>query len=347
MRRRGREDRRSSVARRACAHRVHSAAQVGRLLSERFCSRFAVCVPDAPSKAPTGCPGVAIFAAAPPSSLGASSPQPARQPLFEESTTPVVTTDAEPIWTAMQETLRATVKPDVYDLWLAPLQAVAVTGDTLVLEAPAPVRAFVAERCCRALERAARDVLGPAGAVDVRATGATPQPGRARAAVPEEAAERLDPDGLNPKFTFEQFVIGDANRFAHAAALAVAELPGQAYNPLFIYGPPGVGKTHLLGAIGNYTVLNDTSLGVRYATAETFTGDFTGALRAGDMRPFKNDYRLADVLLLDDVQFFESKSKTGEELFHTFESLLATGAQVVLAADRPPSAMPALDSRLR
>jgi chromosomal replication initiator protein len=254
-----------------------------------------------------------------------------------------VTTDAEPIWTAMQQVLRDAVKPDVYDLWLGPLQPVALTGDTLVLEAPAPVRAFVAERCSRALDRAARDVLGPAGAVDVRAAGTTPAAGRPRAGAPE----RLDPDGLNPKFTFEQFVMGDANRFAHAAALAVAELPGQAYNPLFIYGPPGVGKTHLLHSIGNYVNAYGSGLTVRYTTAETFTNQFLRSLRTKEVAAFKGRYRHSDVLLIDDVQFLAAKAKTEEEFFHTFNALHDAGAQLVLTSDRLPRDLDSLEDRLR
>jgi chromosomal replication initiator protein len=249
----------------------------------------------------------------------------------------------EKTWTAFTRSLRRNVPEDIYRVWLESLRAVAVADGVLYVEAPAQTRDWIRRRFGAALSSAL--AVADASLRRIEVVGE-----RDGAALPSSAASSPGherPRTLNSGHRFEEFVIGKANRFAHAAALAVAELPGQAYNPLFIYGPPGVGKTHLLGAIGNYTVLNDTSLGVRYATAETFTGDFTGALRAGDMRPFKNDYRLADVLLLDDVQFFESKSKTGEELFHTFESLLATGAQVVLAADRPPSAMPALDSRLR
>ena len=250
----------------------------------------------------------------------------------------------------MQEALRATVNPDVFDLWLAPLEPVDVAGDTLVLAAPAPVRAFVAERCARALERAAHEVLGPNGAVDVRAAGSAPVAGRkptARAAKPE-ARERLDPDGLNPKFTFEQFVIGDANRFAHGAALAVAELPGQAYNPFFIYGPPGVGKTHLLHSIGNYVNTYGSGLTVRYVTAETFTNQFVASVRkGGDVSAFKGRYRHSDVLLIDDVQFLAAKGKTEEEFFHTFNALYDAGAQLVLTSDRLPRDIDAVADRLR
>jgi chromosomal replication initiator protein len=242
-------------------------------------------------------------------------------------------------WDAFTERLRAGVPDDVYRVWLEPLQAVALRGGVLYVEAPQQTRHWVRRRFGVKLSATAASLGTSLERVEI-----VEERGGPSAA---EIAAPVVPRTLNPAHRFEEFVIGSANRFAHAAALAVAELPAQAYNPLFVCGPPGVGKTHLLNAIGNYTVLNDSSLGVRYATAETFTGQFTNALRAGEIQSFKNDYRLADVLLLDDVQFFESKTRTGEELLHTFEVLLATGAQVVLAADRPPSAMPALDPRLR
>src|SRR5436190_9110379 len=268
----------------------------------------------------------------PPPSRRSRSPLPAPSDLIDP-------------WSRVERELRSAVPEAAYRIYLEPLQPLELSDGVLRLSAPASKHRWVIDRFGRVLQACAAAVLGPEIEVDVvEATSAAGRRSDEQRARPSAACRELE---LNPKYTFDQFVIGNGNRLAHAAALAVAELPAQAYNPLFVYGAPGVGKTHLLGAIGNYTVLNDTSLGVRYATAETFTGDFTGALRAGEMRAFKNDYRLADVLLLDDVQFFESKSRTGEELFHTFESLLATGAQVVLAADRPPSAMPALDPRLR
>ncbi len=154
---------------------------------------------------------------------------------------------------------------------------------------------------------------------------------------------------LNPKFTFDQFVIGDANRFAHAAALAVSELPGQAYNPLFIYGPPGVGKTHLLHAIGNYVLRYGGGLTVRYTTVERFTNEFVSSLKAGGraMDHFKDRYRRPDVLLIDDIQFLQSKAKTEEEFFHTFNALHEAGSQLVMTADRIPGDLDALEDRLR
>jgi chromosomal replication initiator protein len=147
--------------------------------------------------------------------------------------------------------------------------------------------------------------------------------------------------------TFEQFVIGDSNRFAHAAALAVAEMPGLAYNPLFICGPPGLGKTHLLHSIANYVREHGGGVTVRYTTVEAFTDHFVGALKGHGLEAFKAAYRGVDVLLVDDVQFLQSKAKTEQEFFHTFNALHQAGAQLVLTSDRLPRDMDALEERLR
>ena len=151
----------------------------------------------------------------------------------------------------------------------------------------------------------------------------------------------------NPRFSFEHFVIGDSNRLAHAAALTVAELPGQAYNPLFICGAPGVGKTHLLRSIANLIQGCNPGLSVRASTGEAFTNEFQLALARGGMNAFKNRFRDVDVLLVDDVQFLERKARTEEEFFHTFNTLYEAGAQLVLTSDRPPRDLQALEDRLR
>jgi chromosomal replication initiator protein len=151
----------------------------------------------------------------------------------------------------------------------------------------------------------------------------------------------------NPKLTFDQFVIGDCNRLAHAAALTVAEMPGQAYNPLFICGPPGVGKTHLLSSIADLLIAHNPSLAVRVTTGEAFTNEFLGALSGRNTEAFKARFRHIDVLLVDDVQFLERKARTEEEFFHTFNALYDCGRQIVLSSDRPPRDLQALEDRLR
>ncbi len=252
-----------------------------------------------------------------------------------------MTQDLAHIWTAVQDVLRGTVGSSTYDVWLAPLQPVALEGATVVVGAPPEIRDWVAERFEAKLSEAARRVLGAGARVEVVATGVE------RAAEPELAEPAAE---LNPKFAFGQFVIGDANRFAHAAALAVAELPGQAYNPLFVYGPPGVGKTHLLHSIGHYVQAYGGGLSVRYTTIERFTNEFVSSLQqpgAGAKERFKDRYRRADVLLIDDVQFLEKKTRTEEEFFHTFNALVETGSQLVLTSDRPPRDLAGLEARMR
>ncbi len=152
--------------------------------------------------------------------------------------------------------------------------------------------------------------------------------------------------GLVGKYTFDTFVVGQSNRFAHAAALAAAETPGTQYNPLFIYGGVGLGKTHLLQAVGHYVLRNHPGLKVRYLTLETFTNEFIGSLRDDSIEGFKNRYRTVDVLLIDDIQFLQKKEQTQEEFFHTFNTLYDAQKQIVLTSDRHPKGLATLEDRL-
>jgi chromosomal replication initiator protein len=229
------------------------------------------------------------------------------------------------------------------ELWLDPLRPLQLDGARLVLAAEPGLRDWIESRFGRCLAAAASSVLGDEADIEL-----VPDPGPAAAPL-ATTARAVEPDegALNPKLTFEQFVIGDSNRFAHAAALAVAELPGQAYNPLFIYGPPGVGKTHLLHSIGNYVRAFGGGLTVRATTTERFTSEFVAALHSGAVDRFKGRFRRADVLLIDDVQFLESKARTEEEFFHTFNALHEAGSQLVLTSDRLPRDLAALEDRMR
>lgn len=154
-------------------------------------------------------------------------------------------------------------------------------------------------------------------------------------------------DRLNPKYTFDNFVIGSSNRFAHAAAVAVAEAPGKSYNPLMIYGPSGLGKTHLLHGIGHYVLEYFPQARVKYVSTEELTNDFINAISENRTVDFRRTYRDIDVLLIDDIQFLESKIQTQEEFFHTFNTLHNAQKQIVLTSDRPPKALEALEPRLR
>ena len=169
---------------------------------------------------------------------------------------------------------------------------------------------------------------------------------------PAPASTTIEPpkrgeSGLNPKYTFDLFVIGSSNRFAHAAALAVAEAPAQAYNPLFIYGGTGLGKTHLMQAIAQYVAQHSANLSTRYVTSETFMNDFINSLRDKRIEGFKQRYRNYDLLLVDDIQFFENKERIQEEFFHTFNQLYESGSQIVISSDRPPREISTLEERLR
>jgi chromosomal replication initiator protein len=251
-------------------------------------------------------------------------------------------------WSAIQAELRAAVTDSTYHLWLSPLRLEAIDGARVLVGAPDAMRSWVEGRFAGVLAGCVAKVVGPGMEVAIVPLGSGSEPD---AAAPPPATPRSEPTAVaetfNPKYTFEQFVIGDPNRLAHAAALAVAELPGQAYNPLFIYGEPGLGKTHLLHAIANYLAVNEPAARVRYTTAEAFTNHFVHALQGRRLEAFKSLYRDADVLLIDDVQFLESKARTEEEFFHTFNALYETGAQLVLTSDRLPRDLRALEDRLR
>lgn len=256
-------------------------------------------------------------------------------------------TQLEHTWSQIQAELRRAVTDSTFHLWLAPLQARALDGDVLMVGAPEEIRTWVADRFSRVLQTCAATVIGPATTIVVVPLDAPLAADAAPAAPTPRPSETRADESFNPKYTFDQFVIGDGNRLAHAAALAVAELPGQAYNPLFIYGPPGLGKTHLLHAIANYVREYGDGMTVRYTTIEAFTNRFITALRSSSVDEFKRRYRDTDILLIDDVQFLQSKAKTEEEFFHTFNALYETGSQLVVTCDRMPRDMNALADRLR
>lgn len=258
-------------------------------------------------------------------------------PEFDQN--PGSSTELAQVWDAVRTELRTEVTEVTFHIWLEPLEAAAHRAGVLYVRAPEHVRTWVEERFQPLLSGAA---LRAASIPRVEVVDHDWEP-PTHVAAPAKASG----GGLNPRYTFDQFVICGGNRLAHAAALSVAEMPAQAYNPLFIHGRPGLGKTHLLHAIGNYVQAYGGGLTVRYATVEEFTAGFVRAVRTGETAAFRERFRGVDVLLVDDVQFLAEKLKTEEEFFHTFNALYDTGSQLVVTSDRRPRDIERLAQRLR
>jgi chromosomal replication initiator protein len=250
---------------------------------------------------------------------------------------------ADTVWSDVASRLRGALNESTFHNWFGQVGGMELTDEAFVVAVPNDfTREWIEGHFLGLISAAVNDVIG-----QERAVRFFVRDERRRAANPEPAAPRRLSEGLNPKYTFDSFVIGSSNRFAHAAALAVGEAPAQAYNPLFIYGSTGLGKTHLLQAIAHYVDENTGELSVRYVTSETFMNDFINSLRDKRIEGFKQRYRTYDVLLVDDVQFFEHKERIQEEFFHTFNSLHEAGSQIVMSSDRPPREIATLEERLR
>ena len=259
---------------------------------------------------------------------------------------------AEGLWSEISRRLREALNDATYGTWFGEVSGLELDGETLVLSVPNEFTRDWIEGHFRGLIGAAvRDIVGGERPLELRVTGteddADSLPEPLPAAVLQRLPTRPESGGFLAKYTFDSFVIGSSNRFAHAAALAVAEAPAQAYNPLFIYGGTGLGKTHLLQAVAQYVSEHSSELSVRYVTSETFMNDFINSLRDKRIEGFKQRYRAYDVLLIDDVQFFEHKERIQEEFFHTFNSLYEAGSQIVMSSDRPPRDIATLEERLR
>jgi chromosomal replication initiator protein len=271
-------------------------------------------------------------------------------------------TRADDLWNAIAGRLRDTLTETTYDTWFGQAHPRSYNGEQLVVEVPNDfTRDWIEGHFLDLVTRAAGETASTGAVVSFavgervqsrsQAPQAEPPPLPSTPAIAKEEAPHRESSEveLNPKYTFDLFVIGSSNRFAHAAALAVAEAPAQAYNPLFIYGGTGLGKTHLLQAIGHYVRQHSRRLTTRYVTSETFMNEFIDAVRDRGARieGFKRRYRNYDVLLVDDIQFIEGKERIQEEFFHTFNSLYEGGAQIVLSSDRPPREIATLEERLR
>jgi chromosomal replication initiator protein len=252
---------------------------------------------------------------------------------------------ADSVWNDISGRLREALNENTFSTWFAEVEAVSITDGEFVLSVPNDfTREWIEGHFLGLIEAALAEIAG-VRAIRLQIAEQLPKPLQAE----PKLHERPTQPGLsiNAKYTFDSFVIGSSNRFAHAAALAVAEAPAQAYNPLFIYGGTGLGKTHLLQAVSQYVGEHAGDLSVRYVTSETFMNDFINSLRDKRIEGFKQRYRTYDLLLVDDVQFFEHKERIQEEFFHTFNSLYESGSQIVMSSDRPPRDIATLEERLR
>jgi chromosomal replication initiator protein len=264
---------------------------------------------------------------------------------------------AEKIWGAAQEHLRSMLSADTYNLWFAPLRVASLDSSCLILEVVNDfcevwlkdnymglLQDVVALAAGRQLE-----IKFKVGTAPAAATAATAHQPPAKAKSIEPAAERNSHHAelnFNPKNTFETFVVGNNNNFAYAAAQAVAQAPGKSYNPLFLYGGVGLGKTHLLHAIGQHVSHHKKSSRVAYVSSEKFTNEYIDAIQNNQLVKFRKKYRQTDVLLIDDIQFLAGKERIQEEFFHTFNALHEAHKQIVLTCDRPASEIQGLEHRL-
>lgn len=291
--------------------------------------------------------------------------------------------DASRLWITCAESIKEQVPDSTWKAWFESIEPVELQGNTLVLNAPSQlVKERVQNRFMDLILKSLKSISDEPFTVSISAVPRTQaeifvdtiqidqqlsenksyeNPATSKKKVSSNSLFESDFRDINsnnkkrshqhanldPRYSFDSFVIGASNRFAHAAALSVAETPSKSYNPLFIHGAAGLGKTHLLHAIGHYVRENYPDRHIRYVSTETFLNEFVDAIRTNSTQSFKKRYRECDVLLVDDVQFIENRESLQEEFFHTFNSLYGASKQIVLTSDRPPKAIATLEDRLR
>ncbi|MEW9675359.1 chromosomal replication initiator protein DnaA [Lentibacillus sp. L22] len=257
------------------------------------------------------------------------------------------------LWMATLEVIEEQISKPSFDTWLKNTKAYSLDGDTLTISAMNEFsKDWLESKYTNLISNALYEITGsklqvkfiiPEANTKPNETKPVPEPTAASNTQGQDTAKTM----LNPNYVFDTFVIGSGNRFAHAASLAVAEQPANAYNPLFIYGGVGLGKTHLMHAIGHYVREHNQKANVVYITSEKFTNEFINAIMDNKSNNFRNKYRNVDVLLIDDIQFIAGKESTQEEFFHTFNALHEENKQIIISSDRPPKEIPTLEDRLR
>lgn len=260
------------------------------------------------------------------------------------------------LWENVLDIVKTKMSKPSFETWFKSTTATLMDNETLIVTAPNEfARDWIESRYAALLSDTIYDVSGthmqikfviPQNQSEMQTDADTQEQKRNKRKKNERKPDRSK-IMLNTKYIFDSFVIGNGNRFAHAASLAVAEAPAKAYNPLFIYGGVGLGKTHLMHAIGHYVLEHDPEANVVYLSSEKFTNEFINAIRDNETVEFRNKYRSVDVLLIDDIQFLAGKEQTQEEFFHTFNTLHEESKQIIISSDRPPKEIPTLEDRLR
>ncbi|MBO8138434.1 MAG: chromosomal replication initiator protein DnaA [Desulfotomaculum sp.] len=255
-------------------------------------------------------------------------------------------------WQRVLEKLKKRLNKHSFETWVSSLTPLGWHNGSILIEVPNHFsKDWLDERYTPLIKQAFIEDLNRDVNVQLILASEVPEElmGTTSGSTKHQSKNNIDDSDspLNPKYTFDTFVVGNSNRFAHAASLAVAETPAKAYNPLFIYGGVGLGKTHLMHAIGHYIKQNNPNLKISYVTSEKFTNELINSIRDDDPASFRNKYRKIDVLLIDDIQFLAGKERTQEEFFHTFNTLYEANKQLIISSDRPPKSIPTLEDRLR
>jgi len=251
------------------------------------------------------------------------------------------------LWPRVLDLLRNELTEISFNTWIKTIEPLSVNSDAIELGVPTEFNKGILEsRYLTLISNAVKQITSKD--LEVRITIPSQEPAAARSQQAEtSASDETCNSILNPKYTFDTFVIGNGNRLAHAASVAVAEAPAQAYNPLFLYGGVGLGKTHLMHAIGHYILAQNPSSKVLYVSSEKFTNELINAIKDDRNEEFRGKYRNIDVLLIDDIQFIGGKERTQEEFFHTFNALYEANKQIIISSDRPPKEITTLEDRLR
>ncbi|GAB6137141.1 chromosomal replication initiator protein DnaA [Halanaerobaculum tunisiense] len=262
--------------------------------------------------------------------------------------------EAEKIWDKTLEEIKTELSTPSFETWFKSTKALATKNNKFLIEVPNEfAKDWLETRYSKLITEIISDISGKSYEIEFiipemkEEELLIDEKKEAPNSQQEQEEPDIEPPSLNSKYTFDNFVIGSSNRFAHAASLAVAEAPAKAYNPLFIYGEVGLGKTHLMHAIGHYILEHTSNTTVMYLTSEEFTNRLINSIRDDKTMDFRNQYRNIDVLLIDDIQFLAGKERTQEEFFHTFNALHDANKQIIISSDRPPKEIPTLEERLR